>query len=152
LSSIATTSLRDYFRRDQSSGISPPDLSKDCTFAEHIVHARGKRTQYTSVSLDLTKIRDFGDADYKLEREKLACEPTTTESHRLVEHESLIAELRRVVREGEKEDRLRAVQAMRYATRRKEGLVSWSFDIAVVARKSLIAWAASKVQAYFTRV
>jgi hypothetical protein len=141
------TPPRDYFRRDQNSGICPPDLSKDCTFAEHIVHARGKRTQYTSVSLDLSKIQDFGDTDYKLEREL-----TAKDGHVLVEHENLIAELRRVVREGEKEDRLRAAQALRYATRRKEGLVNWSFNTTGVARKELITWAEKKVQPYFTRI
>jgi hypothetical protein len=145
--SDTATPVRDYFRRDQRSGISPPDLSKDCTFAEHLVHARGKRTRYTSVSLDLRKIRDFGDTDYKLDGEA-----TSRDGHEVVEHDTLIGALLRVVREGEKEDRLRAVQALRYATRRKEGLVSWCFDIAGVARKDLIAWAESRVQTYFTRI
>ena len=75
-----TDSIREYFRRDQRRGVSPPDLSKDCTFAEHIV------------------------------------------------------------------------QALRYATKRKEGLVDWSFDITRVARKDLISWAESRVQPYFTRL
>jgi hypothetical protein len=47
---------------------------------------------------------------------------------------------------------LRAIQALRYAQRRKEGLVSWSFITTGVARKDLIAWAERKVQAYFVRV
>ena len=64
----ASKQTREYFRRDQSDGISPPDPSKVCTFAEHIVRARGKRTNYTSVSLDPSKIRDFGDALYRLKR------------------------------------------------------------------------------------
>src|SRR5436190_20886604 len=114
MSDLGAGSHREYFRRDQRDGISPPDLSKDCTFAEHIVHARGKRTQFTSVSLDLTKIKDFGDTDYRLERE-----PTARDGHTLVEHEALLAELRRVVREEEKAERLRAAQALRYASRRK---------------------------------
>jgi hypothetical protein len=147
LTSSAASTGRDYFRRDQRHGISPPDLSKDCTFAEHIVHARGKRTRYTSVSLDLSRIRDFGDTDYRLERDK-----AVGDGHALVEHEALTAELRRVVREGEKADRLRAAQALRYATRRKEGLVSWSFDTAGVDRKDLIAWAQKRVQPYFIRL
>lgn len=138
---------RPYFRRDQKDGISPPDLSKECTFAEHIVHARGKRSQLTSVSLDLARIRDFGDTDYRLVREALCAD-----SHALVEHEALIEELRRVAREEEKSERLRAAQALRYATRRSEGLVRWSFDTSGVARKDLITWAWKKVQAYFTRV
>ncbi len=58
----------------------------------------------------------------------------------MVEHESLIEELRRVSRDQEKAERIRAIQALRYATRRKEGLVHWSFDTAGVPRKGLIAW------------
>jgi hypothetical protein len=138
---------RDYFRRDQHDGVSPPDPSKDCTFAEHIVHARGKRTKYTSVSLDLARIRDFGDTDYKLEREL-----TEGDGHTVVEHDALVAELRKVVREGEKEDRLKAAQALRYAIRRKEGLVNWSFITDGVARKDQITWAFGKIQKYFSRV
>jgi len=147
LSNTVVPIVDDYFRRDQMDGISPPDLSKECTFAEHIVHARGKRTQFTSVSRDLTRIRDFGDADYRLERGL-----TSDDGHELIEHESLMQELRRVVREGEKADRLRAAQAIRYAARRTEGLVNWSFDITNVARKDLITWAWKKVQVYFTRL
>src|SRR4051794_6190582 len=59
---------RPYYRRDQKDGVSPPDLTKKCTYADHIVHARGKRTRFTSVSLDLSKIRDFGEASYRLKR------------------------------------------------------------------------------------
>jgi len=85
---------RPYFRRDQRDGVSPPDLSKVCTFAEHIVHARGKRTQLTSVSLDLSKIRDFGDTEYRLRREE-----TERDGHDIVEHEALLAELQRAANE-----------------------------------------------------
>jgi hypothetical protein len=138
---------REYFRRDQADGISPPDLSKECSFAEHIVHARGKRTQYTSVSLDLTKIKDFGETDYKLNRQK-----AEDDGHTLVEHEALIEELRRISREDERAERIRAVQALRYATRRKEGLVQWSFDSSGVLRKDLIAWAQPRITPYFTRL
>ncbi|SRR5579883_1744168 len=147
MSDSGADSTREYFGRDQRDGVSPPDLSKECTFAEHIVHARGKRTRFTSVSLDLTKIRDFGDTDYRLERQKLL-----DDQHELIEHEALLSELRRVVREGEKAERLRAVQALRYASKRKEGLVNWSFDISRVARKDLISWAKGRVQPYFTRL
>ena len=137
----------ECFRRDQRDGISPPDLSKESTYAEHIVHARGKRTRFTSLSLDLTKIRDFGDTNYRLERPKLL-----EDHHGLVEHEELLGELRRSIHEGEKADRLLAVQAMRYATKRREGLVSWSFDISRVARKDLLTWTAARIQVYFTRL
>ena len=138
---------RDYFRRDQRDGISPPDLSKDCTFAEHIVHARGKRTQLTSVSVDLSIIRDFGDTNYKLERER-----TSRSGHSLVEHEALLAELKRSIREDGREESDRAARALVYATRRKEGLVQWAFDTSGLARKDLLTWAFDKVQHFFTRV
>jgi hypothetical protein len=139
--------VRDYFRRDQRDGISPPDLSKDCTLAEHIVHARGKRTQLTSVSLDLLKIKDFGEADYQLDQAELL-----SAGHSLIEHEVLMHELDCVVRDSEKADRLRAIQAIRYARRRKEGIVSWKFDVSRVARKELITWAQGRVQSFFRRL
>ncbi len=138
---------RDYFRRDQRAGVSAPDLSKACTYAEHIVRARGKRTQYTSVSLDLTKIRDFGDTTYRLKREE-----TLRDGHELVEHEVLLDELKRVVREERQAERQRAIQALRYAGRRKEGLVKWKFNMAGVARSELINWVYGRVQNYFVTV
>ena len=137
----------DYFRRDQRDGVSPPDLAKECTFAEHIVHARGKRTRYTSVSLDLARIKDFGESSYRLERMKLS-----GDKHVLVRHDSLLDELRTVIRGSQKADRLRAIQALNYATRRKEGLVDWHFDIKGIDRKNLLTWAATKIQPYFNRI
>lgn len=138
---------RPYFRRDQQAGISPPDLSKNCTYAEHIVHARGKRTQFTSVSLDPNKLRDIGDTTYRLHRED-----AERDGHGVVEHEALLDELRRVVREEDKAARLRAVHALRYARLRREGIVQWKFQTEGVARKDLINWADGKVQPYFSRV
>lgn len=147
LSANDNTRRTDYYRRDQRDGISPPDLSKDCTYAEHIVRARGKRTKYTSVSLDPVKIRDFGDTLYKLRR--LEAE---AQGHHVIEHETLLKELRRVIQEEEKIERMRAIHALRYATARVEGLVCWTFDLSAVARKDLISWAASKVQPFFSKV
>jgi hypothetical protein len=147
LMTSAEKTSRPYFRRDQRDGISPPDLSKECTFAEHIVHARGKRTQYTSVSLDPKKIKDFGDTTYRLNRQ-----PTEADKHIVIEHDSLLTELQRTIREQDKADRARAIQALRYATQRQEGLVKWQFDISRLERKEMIAWATTKVQIYFTKV
>jgi hypothetical protein len=124
--------VRPYFRRDQRDGISPPDLSKTCTFAEHIVHARGKRTQFTSISLDPTRLRDLGDTTYRLKRED-----TESDGHGVVEHEILLVELHRVAKEQQKAERLRAIQAIRYARQRMEGLVKWRFDISGVERKAV---------------
>jgi hypothetical protein len=66
---------------------------------------------------------------------RLNREKAENDGHALVEHEALIQELRKVSREDQKTERLRAIQALRYATRRKQGLISWSFDRSGVARK-----------------
>ena len=52
----------------------------------------------------------------------------------------------------EEAERLRAIQALRYATKRREGLVNWCFDTARVERKDLLTWAKARVQPYFTRL
>jgi hypothetical protein len=141
------TPQQEYFRRDRDDGISPPDLSKDCTYAEHIVRARGKRTRFTSVALEASRIRDFGPALYRLHRDTLIAD-----THTLVEHTDLLRSLRDSVRNTDKADRNKAIQALRYATMRAEGLVDWSFDFAGVARNDLLTWAKARVGRYFSKV
>jgi hypothetical protein len=138
--------IRTYFRRDRNDGISPPDLSKDCSYSDHIVHARGKRTQFTSLTLDLDKCRDFGECSYKLLRED-----AENDDHKIVEHEHLLAELQLAVSEGKKLERLKAIPALRYARARKEGLVDWHFDISRIERKEVVNWAYKHIQKYFVR-
>ena len=75
----------DYYRGDQRAGITAPDLSNRCEFAEHIVRARGKRTAYTSVSLDKNAIEVFGECQYVLLRD-----PLDKDKHGLVEHAELV--------------------------------------------------------------
>lgn len=136
-----------YFRQDQADGITPPNLAVKCTYAEHIVRARGKKSQYTSVSLDKNKIRDFGPQTYFLVEDKLL-----SDSHSLVEHKDLLASLRQAAVSSDKAERNRAIQAQRYARRRMEGLVDWNFDIGQVDRKNLITWSKQSVQPYFLRI
>jgi hypothetical protein len=139
---------RDYYRCDRDSGITGPDLSKsECTFAEHVVRARGKRTKYTSVSLDRERITCFGPATYLVRRTMLV-----EDRHGLVEHEELLRSLETSARQGQKHERARSIQALRYVRTRLEGLVDWSFDITGVERKDLIPWAERQVQKYFQRV
>jgi hypothetical protein len=135
---------RSYYRRDQARGITPPELTKDCSYAEHIVRARGKRTRYTSVSLDQASIVDFGPVLYQAETALL-----TADGHQIVEHEALLLALREAARNGQKEERARAVQAQRYALRRREGLVSWDLDFSRVERKELFEWTRQRVEKYF---
>jgi hypothetical protein len=138
--------LIDYYRGDQKAGITAPDLTKIVEYADHIVKARGKRTQFTSVSKAPAKIADFGEALYKLKHPELI-----GDGHTLVEHDTLMASLRDQVRTSERAARLKAAQAIRHAKKRQEGLVDWRFDISGVEKKALITWAALHVQAYFQR-
>lgn len=135
-----------YFRRDRKEGISPPDLSKQVDFADHIVEARGKRTQFTSVSKAPGKIGDLGDQLYRVKRDKL-----DKDGHSLVEHELLMDALREQVQKTDRASRLKAAQALRYARKRLEGLIDWQFDIRGVERKDLLTWAAGKVRGYFSQ-
>jgi len=137
----------DYYRRDQKGGVTAPDLSKACTLAEHIVRARGKRTKYTSVSLDIDKIDDFGPSLYQA-----LCPDIVLAGHGIIEHGALIEALRGAAASGEKLDRRRALQAQRYAIRRREGLIDWNFDVSNVQRKDLITWAFAQVQKFFRAV
>jgi hypothetical protein len=136
----------DYYRGDQLAGITAPDLSKQCEFAEHIVRARGKRTAFTSVSLERNAIEVFGECQYVLLRV-----PLDRDKHRLVEHAELIRHLEETARNRDKDERLTALQAVRYARKRREGLISWNFQVDGVERKNLITWARQNVQAYFKR-
>lgn len=144
---MSAEATQDYYRKDQSTGITAPNLAKCCSYAEHVVSARGKRDQYTSVSLDPNRIHGFGDKLYRLLQEKLS-----KDGHDLVEHHILLTSLRQIAINGNKADRARALQALRYATKRKEGLISWKFDICSIELKDLISWAYSKVQSYFMRM
>lgn len=141
-----TTGLENYYRRDQKDGISPPDLSKESSFVEHIVHARGKRSSLTSVSLDPAKITEFGPQLYRLKVQELL-----GDKHELIEHQHLIAHLQNAANSSTKADKAQAIQAHRYALRRKEALIKWMFNTATVERKDLINWAYSHVQRYFSR-
>ncbi len=123
-----------------------PNLAARCSYAEHIVRARGRRTAFTSVSLHPDKIHDFGDILYQVKRPKL-----DDDGHLLVEHLPLLAALRDVAKTADKADRLRAVQAIRYSTRRSEGLIDWKFDISGVAAKDQMRWARSRVSPYFEK-
>ena len=138
--------LIDYFRKDQEDGVTAPDLSKDCTYAEHIVKARGKKTQLTSASVDASKIHDFGPVLYKTVSGEI-----NQDNHAIVEHDELLEALRSSAELNKKEERARAIQALRYAKRRLEVLIKWNFSIASIERKNLITWAFTNIQKYFRK-
>jgi len=68
-----------------------------------------------------------------------------------MEHTELLRHLEQTARDRDKGERLTAIQALRYARLRKEGLIVWSFKIEGVERKNLITWAYTKVQEYFQK-
>ena len=142
-----TDSDTEYFRRDQKNGVTAPDLTKACTYAEHIVRARGKRTRLTSVSLDRHKIDDFGPQLYSLAR-NLADD----DGHVFVEHKELMNNLREIALSSNKKERARAIQAQRYAKRRLECLVDWNFQTDSIDRKNIITWAFESIQKYFRKI
>lgn len=123
----------EYFRRDQKNGVTAPDLTKTCTYAEHIVRARGKRTRFTSVSLDRHKIDDFGLQLYSLLRNSV-----DNDGHVFVEYTELMNRLREIALSSNKDERAKAIQARRYAKRRLECLIDWNFQIDNISRKNII--------------
>jgi hypothetical protein len=68
------------------------------------------------------------------------------------EHEELIANLTGVAKAETKAERNKALQALRYARLRREGIVTWTFETASVPRKDLITRAFDHVQPFFRRV
>jgi len=135
-----------YFRRDQADGVTPPDLSKDSSPVDHIVRARGKRTNFTSVSLDPTKISIFGPTLYRLATAKVL-----EDGHVVIGHDNLMDELRKVAQQATRGEKTKAIQAQRYARMRQECLVNWNFDISRVDRKNLLTWAWQAIQQYFSK-
>ena len=136
--------MPDYFRRDQKWGITAPDLSKACTWAEHIVRVRGKRTKFTSVSLDADKIDDFGPTLYQA-----LCAEMAAAGHNLIEHDLLIQDLRSTAESQDKSERRRAIQALVYAKRRREGLIDWKIRAPKAKKDHTLTFASTQVQKFF---
>jgi hypothetical protein len=140
-------SLPDLFRRDEQSGVSPPNLADTSSHAEHIVHARGKRTRFTSVSQSRDAIRDFdGEQLWLALRDDLK-----KAKHLVIEHEALLKGLRELLTTGSGDEKERAARALPRAKKRLEALVEWTFDISKVERKDLITWAAKQVVPFFKK-
>ncbi len=138
---------QDYFRRDQESGVSAPNPLNVCEPWEHIVKARGKRTNYTSVSLDQNSIRVFGPQLYRLLYTDI-----TSDGHNLMEHQLLVATLTNAARTGDSRTKDLAIRALRYARRRREGLVGWGIDVSGIERKNVITHTYTLIQQYFARM
>lgn len=147
MSEVTAPAKTPYFRRDQKDGITGPNLAHRCTYAEHIVHARGKVTQFTSVTLNAQKCRDMGEETYRLLRPQV-----DVAGHAVVEHVTLIAELEKVARAEDKAARLRAVRALQYAKHRQEGLVEWKIDITAIAPKDVMERGRREASQFFSKV
>jgi len=77
---------------------------------------------------------------------------TETDGHLIIEHEVLIRALRDTCRNSDKHERARALQAIRYASARLEGLVEWTFDVSRIDRKDVINWTYRQIQPYFRKI
>lgn len=97
--------------------------------------------------MDPDKIDDFGPTLYLA-----LCLDILSNGHAIIEHNALIEALKMAALNSEKLDRRKALQAQRYAIRRREGLIDWAFDIASVQRKDLITWAFEQVQSFFRAI
>lgn len=137
----------EYFRQDQRDEVTPPNLGKESSYAEHIVHARGKRTRYTSLSTDPTCIRDFGPQLWRFHEA-----PAAADGHRVLPHDALLTALRQELNSQDPAAQDLAARALPRAPKRKEALVLWDFDVSRVSRKELSDWARPHVQKYFSRV
>jgi len=139
--------MPDFFRRDQEDGITPPNLADRSSYAEHIVHARGKRTRFTSLSIDPATIVEFGPQLWSLRQ------PDIYEGgHGVMGHEALLTALREATRASpDPVAREIASRALPRATQRREALVTWKFDVSRVPRKELSEWARPHVRPYFSR-
>lgn len=138
---------QDYFRQDQEDGITPPNLGDSSTFAEHIVHARGKRTRYTSLSTDPEAIKIFGPQLWRFHEAA-----ATQEGHRVVTHEELLTWLKQECTSSpDPKARDLAIRALPRARQRREALVVWNFQTSNVERKLLTEWARPHVRKYFSK-
>ena len=140
--------MTDYFRRDQTDGITPPNLGDRSTYAEHIVHARGKRTRFTSLSTDPASIVDFGPALWRLLQPNIY-----DDGHGVIGHDALLSALRAdASSSSDPLTRELASRALPRAIRRREALVTWNFDVSRILRKDISEWARPHVRPYFSRV
>lgn len=140
--------MDDLFRRDQADTISGPNPDDASNYAEHVVHARGKRTRFTSVSTSKDAIRDFGEQLWKLVQPKV-----TDDGYVVVTHSQLLQALRVLLQGDDERARELAARALPRSIRRREALVDWQYKDKVdrIERKDRISWAEKYVRDYFTR-
>jgi hypothetical protein len=138
--------MGELFGRDQVDTVSGPNPDDTSNYAEHVVHARGKRTRFTSVSTSRDAIRDFGNQLWKLVQPKV-----TDDGHVVVTHEQLLQELRDLLHGDDERASELAARALPRSIRRREALVDWRYKTDGIERKDRISWAERYVREYFTR-
>ncbi len=146
---MSQSAFLPYYRGDSSKGITPPNLAVESTIPEHIVRARGKKTNFTSVSLDKDKVKSFGDAIYTLLNDILH-----TDMHKLIEHKQVLESLRTFAKGDDPKQKDLALRAIPRAKSNLEGLIRWNFKIPsdVGGSTKLISWVSPKVQKYFDKL
>ncbi|GAA4422411.1 hypothetical protein GCM10023155_06000 [Bremerella cremea] len=135
-----------HFRKDSPNGITPPNPDVSVSPVDHITKARGKKTQYTSVSESEDSIRHFSGQCYRCESSEIV-----SEGHEVLLHADLLMLLRTTALGAQRAEKIKAERALQLATRAREALIDWKFDLKGVARKDRITHSASQIQKFFVR-
>ncbi len=99
----------------------------------HITKHRGMKTQFTSVSEDRDLIRHFTGTLYVTDSDEI-----TRNGHEFITHPDLMDHLKGVIASTKREERVLASRAFQMASRAREALIDWRFDLERVERKNRI--------------
>lgn len=132
-----------HYRGDQDKGITAPNLGLDVTFAEHVVKARGRKSNYTSVSENRAAAQIFGKV-YTLDEIGLR-----NDGHQLFCSISIQKSLQDTIKSGGPQAQL-ALRAVPRVAKNSECLIKWDFKIpSKFTGGSLISWTYNTIQKYF---
>lgn len=139
--------LPSHYRKDSPHGITPPNPDADPDIIQHITKYRGQKTPYTSVSESLDAIKHFDGVAY-------STQPTliTQDDHVFIHHTDLVNQLKLLNQASTRGERVLAVRALQLATRAKEALIQWKFELGTVKKKDRIGWCQRNIQKYFKKI
>lgn len=139
--------LQPHYRKDSPRGITPPNPDAEHDIIQHITKYRGQKTPYTSVSESLDSIRHFDGVPYSIQPSLV-----TNDDHIFKSHADIVNELKLLNQSSSREQRVLATRALQLATRAKEALIQWNFDLEAVKKKDRIGWCQRNIQRYFKKI
>ena len=135
-----------HYRKDNPKGITAPNPDADRDIIQHITKHRGQKTPYTSVSEDSKSIRHIQGILYKVDSQDVQ-----DDGHGFIFHSELIDQVRSVMQSSARADRVLATRAYQLATRAREALIDWQFELSGIAKKDKITWCYNHIQKYFDK-